>query len=64
MGLHGLLQEQLYLLCFWFSSVGIATGYGLDGRDFIPERCKIFFSTPQRPGRLWGSFPDGKMAET
>jgi hypothetical protein len=36
------------------SSIGIAAGYGLDGRDSIPDRAKIFFSTPQRPDRLWG----------
>jgi hypothetical protein len=28
------------------SSVDIATGYGLDGRDQIPGRGKIFFATP------------------
>jgi hypothetical protein len=31
------------------SSVGIATGYRLDGRGSIPGRGKGFFSTPQRP---------------
>jgi hypothetical protein len=32
------------------SSVGIATGYGLDGRDLIPGKGKIFLlSTPSRP---------------
>jgi hypothetical protein len=51
---------------------GIATDYGLGGRDSIRERCKIF-STPQPPNRLWGlpsllsngyrdSFPEGKAA--
>jgi hypothetical protein len=27
------------------SSVGIETGYGLDGRDSIPDRGEIFFFT-------------------
>jgi hypothetical protein len=31
------------------SSVGIATGYWLDGQGSIPGRGKRFFSTPQRP---------------
>jgi hypothetical protein len=35
-------------------SVGITTGYGLDGRGSISGRVKRFFSTPQRPDRLWG----------
>jgi hypothetical protein len=31
-------------------TVGIATGYGLDGRGSIPSRGKIFlFSTASRP---------------
>jgi hypothetical protein len=34
------------------SSVGIATGYGLDGRSSIPARGKRFFPSPQRPQRL------------
>jgi hypothetical protein len=37
------------------SSVGIATGYGLEGRDSIPGGRKRFFSTPQCPDELWGS---------
>jgi hypothetical protein len=28
------------------SSVGIETGYGNDGRGFIPGKDKIFFSSP------------------
>jgi hypothetical protein len=38
------------------SSVGIATGYGLDdkgGGNSSPSRVKIFTS-PYRPDRLWG----------
>jgi hypothetical protein len=36
------------------SSVGIPTGYGLDGLGSIPGRGKIFFSTPQHLARIWG----------
>jgi hypothetical protein len=36
------------------SSVGIVTGYGLDGLGSIPGRGKIFFSSPQDPDRIWG----------
>jgi hypothetical protein len=36
------------------SSVDIVKGYGLDGRDSIPGKGKIFFFTPHRPDRLWG----------
>jgi hypothetical protein len=39
----------------WDSSVGIATGYGLDDRGVgvrVPEGSKIF-SSPRRPDRLW-----------
>jgi hypothetical protein len=35
-------------------SVGIATGYGLDGQDSIPGIAKFFFS-PQRSDRPLGS---------
>jgi hypothetical protein len=31
------------------SSVDIAAGHGMDKWDSIPERGKIFFSTPHRP---------------
>jgi hypothetical protein len=34
------------------SSVGIATGHGLDGQGSIPGSEK-YFSYPQRPDRLW-----------
>jgi hypothetical protein len=58
------------------SSVGIATGYGLDDRGVgvrVPVRSRIFFS-PRRPDRLWGPpnllsngyggvLPRGKAAE-
>jgi hypothetical protein len=36
------------------SSVGIATGYGLDGCGSIHDSGKRFFSSPQRQARLWG----------
>jgi hypothetical protein len=35
-------------------SVGIAMGYGLDVRGWIPSRRKGFFSTSQYPDRFWG----------
>jgi hypothetical protein len=35
-------------------SVGMTTGYGLDGRDSIPGTGKRFFSIPQRTDWLWG----------
>jgi hypothetical protein len=35
------------------SSVGIVTGYRLDGRCSIHGRCKEFLSSPQRPNRFW-----------
>jgi hypothetical protein len=35
------------------TSVSIAMGYWLDGRGLIIGRGKRFFSTPQRPDRLW-----------
>jgi hypothetical protein len=60
------------------SSVGIATGYGLDDRGIgvrVPEGSRIF-SSRRRPDWLWappnllfnglgggGSFPGGKAAE-
>jgi hypothetical protein len=34
------------------SSVGIETGYKMDGAGSIPGRDKRFFSTPQRPNQL------------
>jgi hypothetical protein len=62
------------IMC-WASVVGIATGYGLDGRGVglqVPVGSRIFFS-PRRPDRLWGhptsylmstrgSFPCAKAA--
>jgi hypothetical protein len=36
------------------SLVGVVTGYGLDGPGFDSQCGKIFFSSPQRPDRLWG----------
>jgi hypothetical protein len=55
------------------SSVGIATGYRLDGQGYIPGREKKSFSTPQHPDWFWAhpasypvgtgvSFPGGKAA--
>jgi hypothetical protein len=35
------------------SSVGVVTGYGLDVPGSIPGSAR-FFSSPQRPDRLWG----------
>jgi hypothetical protein len=32
----------------------LATDYGLDDLSLIPGRSKGFFSTPQRPYRIWG----------
>jgi hypothetical protein len=39
------------------SSVGIVMGYRLDGRGSIPNRSKIFFSTPQCPGHKADHIP-------
>jgi hypothetical protein len=36
------------------SSIGIASGYRLVDQGSIPCRGKIFFSTSERPDRLWG----------
>jgi hypothetical protein len=48
---------MIYLLVCKLNSqdrlLGIATGYGLDGRGSIPGKGKIF-SSAQRPDRLWG----------
>jgi hypothetical protein len=38
------------------SSLGVATGYEVDGRGSIPGRSKRFFSTPRCPDRLWASY--------
>jgi hypothetical protein len=37
-----------------FGSVGITRGYGLNGRGSVPGRSNKFFSSWQRPRRLWG----------
>jgi hypothetical protein len=44
------------------SSVGIATGYGLDGLSSIPCRGKGFSSSPQCLDRFWGFLRGGKVA--
>jgi hypothetical protein len=44
--------NRLYRGCLG-SPVGILTGYGLECRGSILRRGKRFFSTPQRPNRLW-----------
>jgi hypothetical protein len=49
-----ILAERPLLLWSWDSSVGMATGCGLDGRGLIPCKVKTFFSTPQRLYRPWG----------
>jgi hypothetical protein len=51
---HSRVQTNNGPYCFGDSSVGIATGYGLDGRGSIPCRAKRFFSSPQLPDSLWG----------
>jgi hypothetical protein len=43
----------MYFLRSWDSTVGIATGYGLDDRGSIPEENKQF-SSPQLSDQLWG----------
>jgi hypothetical protein len=35
--------------------VGIATSYGLDGRDSIPDNARFFFPSPQCPDCLWST---------
>jgi hypothetical protein len=61
-----------YLIKSRDSSVGLATGHGLDGRGSIPGAVRRFFSS-QRPDRLWdppslpsngyrSCFPRGKAA--
>jgi hypothetical protein len=39
---------HIYTRGSWDNSVGIAAGYGLDGRGSMPGRGKRFFSTRQR----------------
>jgi hypothetical protein len=70
--------ETLLSLCPCLdTSVGIATGYGLDGRGAgvrVPVESRFFFC-PRRPYRFWGPlsllsngylglFPGGKAART
>jgi hypothetical protein len=38
----------------WDTSVGIASGYVLDGGGSFHDRGKTLFSTSQRPDRLQG----------
>jgi hypothetical protein len=38
-----------------YSSVGIAIGYGPDGRGLIPAKGQILFSTPKSSDRLLGA---------
>jgi hypothetical protein len=47
---------KLYPLNCWLldSSVSIATRLRVDDRSSIPGRGREFFSSPPRPGRLWG----------
>jgi hypothetical protein len=50
------LTSRLYFKSFIRkrdSSIGIATGYGLDGRGSIPDRRKRLFSILQHPDQLW-----------
>jgi hypothetical protein len=61
--LHALaaLLSDAFLTASFHSSVGIETGYGLDGRGSIPDRGKRFvFSTPQRPDRLRSPLGTGR----
>jgi hypothetical protein len=48
----GSFRDLLYNEGSRDNSVGITTGYGLDGRESILCRGKEFFSSPQRPDRL------------
>jgi hypothetical protein len=56
-------EEPVHILCIIYviymfisrdSPVGIATGYGLDGRGSIPSRGKRFLCSPRSPDRLRG----------
>jgi hypothetical protein len=76
-----LIKQIILIIYFYFlenrrrkSSVGIATGYGLDGSGWIPGRGKIFpFSTASRPPLgiqpasysmvTAGDFPEDKTVE-
>jgi hypothetical protein len=72
--LDGQIKISVHTVCR-DSSVGIATGYGLDGRGVrvrVPVGARLF-SSPRRADRFWGlpsllsngyrgSFPGGKAA--
>jgi hypothetical protein len=45
----------------WHSSLGIATGYELDGQGSILCKGKRYFSSPQQPDQLWGHLPSYPM---
>jgi hypothetical protein len=49
-----LLFIEILLLVSAGITVGIATGYWLDGRGSFPGRDRRLFSTPHLPDRLWG----------
>jgi hypothetical protein len=59
--LPAVLCSSTFLICLslhlsWDSSVGIATGYGLDGREVgvrVLVRSKMF-SSPRHPDQFWG----------
>jgi hypothetical protein len=70
-----LINKAVFLLWIRDSSVGIATGFGRNGRGYIPSRDKRFFSTPQSSFSFLGPpslltdicrelFPRDKVAET
>jgi TM2 domain-containing membrane protein YozV len=44
----------IIIIIIIISLVSIATGYGLDGQDYIPDTGKKFFFTPQRPDQRSG----------
>jgi hypothetical protein len=56
--IHVICRATVFVLYFFRrirdSSVSISTGYGLGGPGSIPGVQK-FFSSPQRPDRLWGA---------
>jgi hypothetical protein len=47
------ISEFLHINVSRDSSVGIATGYGLDVGGSIPGRGNRFFATPQIPDHIW-----------
>jgi hypothetical protein len=46
------LLQSTFLKIFVSTGVGIATGYGLNGRGLIPGRSRRFLSTSQRLDQL------------